>query len=437
MTVQYTQKPWKIILGATIGNALEWYDFIVFGFLAVLISRLFFPTDDPYASLLLTTATLGAGFLMRPLGAVFFGRYADRVGRKAALTLVILLMFVATALIAFMPTYATIGIAAPILIVVARLLQGFSAGGEFGSATALLIEYAPAERKGFYGSWQMFAQSAGALLSTLMGVFLTNVFTPEALESWAWRIPFLFGLLIGPVGYFIRRHIDEPDDFKQVQEHERPSLVGVCARYPRELFIGLSLSAAVNVMSYVIITYLPIYAVQSLNLPISVPFTVLLCSVAVRMLLVPVFGHLSDVWGRKAVMIGALAAFLITLYPGYLWVIHQPGMLSLMIVELWFAVLIAAAYGPISTMITEIFPVEARVTGVSLSYNIAATIFGGFSPFLVTYFMMTTGSALAPAHYTAVFFVIGLIGAWLYVEQAPPPAERPRLWPWKSAPPAA
>ena len=202
-STQPAPKPMQIA-GAVIGNAFEWYDFIVFGFFTAIISRLFFPTESQYASLLLTTATFGVGFFMRPVGGVLLGIYADRMGRKAALLLIIVLMTVAIALIAFAPTYAVAGVAAPLIIVVARLLQGFATGGEFASATAFLIESAPPHRRGFYGSWQMVGQGLAVLTGAVLGALLTRVLAPEALDGWGWRVPFLFGLAIGPVGLFIR-----------------------------------------------------------------------------------------------------------------------------------------------------------------------------------------------------------------------------------------
>jgi len=211
---QVAPKPIQIA-AAVIGNALEWYDFIVFGFFAVIIARLFFPSDSQYASLLLTTATFGVGFFMRPVGGIVLGIYADRRGRKAALLMVIALMTVSTAMIAFAPTYAAIGVGAPLIIVLARLLQGFSAGGEFASATAFLMESAPAQRRGFYGSWQMVGQGLAVLIGAILGTVLTRSLTPGALDSWGWRMPFLFGLIIGPLGLYIRRNLDETSAFLQ------------------------------------------------------------------------------------------------------------------------------------------------------------------------------------------------------------------------------
>ena len=205
---------WRVVIGSTIGNALEWYDFLIYGYLSVIIAKQFFPSDNPLTSLLLTTATFGVGFIFRPIAGIFIGAYADRAGRKAALSFVIILMFVSTAMLAFAPSYRQIGIVAPVIVVMSRILQGISVGGEFGSATALLIEYAPSDRRGWYGSWQMFAQAIGSFLSTLVGALLTSCFTPEALSSWAWRLPFVLGLLIGPVGFWIRRNIAETEAYQ-------------------------------------------------------------------------------------------------------------------------------------------------------------------------------------------------------------------------------
>jgi MHS family proline/betaine transporter-like MFS transporter len=401
---------WRGAIASTIGNVLEWYDFVVFGFLSIIIAKQFFPSGNEYAALMLTTATFGAGFVVRPLGGILLGMYADRKGRKAGLTLVILMMTVAAALIAFTPSFQQIGIVAPVMVLCARLLQGVSAGGEFGTATAMLIEYAPKGRRNLYGSWQMFAQAFGALLAISMGTALTHFFTPEALESWAWRIPFAFGLLIGPVGFYIRHRMPETEAFQKLDRRVKVPLGRVFATYPRELFIATGLSAALNVMSYVIITYLPIYAVQSLHMPVTLPFDVLLATVLLRIVTIPVFGYVADKLGGKAVIGGALVLFLIVLYPGYYWIVSAPSMTSIMSVELIFALLTGASNSPIPTVLAELFPTEVRSTGLAISYNIAASVFGGFSPFVLTWLLHVTGDKLMPAHYSAVFFVLGLIG---------------------------
>jgi MFS family permease len=413
MEANETRGNWRGAVASTLGNILEWYDFVVFGFLSIIIAKQFFPSDSQYAALMLTTATFGAGFVVRPLGGILLGRYADRKGRKAGLTLVIAMMTLASAMIAFTPSFHQIGLIAPAIVLCARLLQGMSAGGEFGTATAMLIEYAPRGRRNLYGSWQMFAQALGALLAVAMGSALTHVFTQEALDAWAWRIPFLFGLLIGPVGFYIRRRLPETEAFLRLDKRIKVPLGQVFAMYPRELFIATALSAALNVMSYVIITYLPIYAVQNLHMPLSLPFNVLLASVLLRVLTIPLFGHMADRIGGKRVICGSLILFLIVLYPAYYWIVSAPSMLSIMTVELVFALLIGASNSPIPTALAGLFPTEVRSTGLAISYNIAAAVFGGFSPFVLTWLLHVTGNSLVPAHYCAIFFALGLLGAFM------------------------
>lgn len=410
---------WRGVVASTLGNVLEWYDFVVFGFLSIIIAKQFFPSDSEYAALMLTTATFGAGFVVRPLGGILLGIYADRKGRKAGLTLVIAMMTLAAAMIALTPGFHQIGLIAPAIVLCARLLQGMSAGGEFGTATAMLIEYAPHGRRNFYGSWQMFAQALGALLAVAMGSALTHLFTPQALESWAWRIPFLFGLLIGPVGFYIRRHLPETEAFNQLDKRIKVPLGRVLADYPREIFIATALSAALNVMSYVLIVYLPIYAVQNLNMPVSLPFNALLASVLLRVLTIPLFGHMADRLGGKRVICGSLVLFLVVLYPAYLWIISAPSIVSIMAVELIFALLIGASNSPIPTALAGLFPTEVRSTGLAIAYNIAAAVFGGFSPFVLTWLLHATGNNLMPAHYCAFFFALGLIGACMLKSRGP------------------
>ncbi|HTJ98401.1 MAG TPA: MFS transporter [Bordetella sp.] len=423
---------WRGAVASTLGNVLEWYDFVVFGFLSIIIAKQFFPSDSEYAALMLTTATFGAGFVVRPLGGILLGWYADRKGRKAGLTLVIALMTVAAAMIAFTPSFHQIGLLAPAIVLCARLLQGISAGGEFGTATAMLIEYAPKGRRNFYGSWQMFAQALGALLAVAMGSALTHIFTQEALNSWAWRIPFLFGLLIGPVGFYIRRNLPETEAFQKLDKRVKVSLGQVFSRYPKELFIAMGLSSALNVMSYVIITYLPIYAVQNLHMPVTLPFNVLLASVLLRVLTIPLFGLLADRIGGRRMIIVALVLFLIVLYPAYYWINQAPSLLSIMTVELVFALLIGASNSPIPTLTASLFPTEVRSTGLAIAYNISASIFGGFSPFILTWLLHTTGNSLMPAHYCAVFFVLGLLAA-IFIRPREAVAEDPSVISYQEA----
>jgi len=407
----------RAIVAGTIGNAFEWYDFIVFGFLSVIIARQFFPSSNPTVSMLLTTATFGSAFLMRPIGGILLGVYADRAGRKAALSLVILLMTLASAMMALTPGYATIGIAAPVIMVLARLLQGLSAGGEFGSATAMLIEYAPPHRRGFYGSWQNFGQFVAAVTAALMGALVTRGLSAGALDAWGWRVPFLFGMLIGPVGFYIRTRLHETPPSEDARDDAAPGksaskLATVWRDHQAALWIAFGLVVASSVAQYVLNVYLPVYAVTQLKLPVSAPFIVLMVTGTLRMILIPLFGLLSDRIGRKPVMGAAMALYVLTIYPLFLWLVAAPSLSRLLAVEVVFAVLMAAAMGPASTALAELFPAQVRATGLSISYNVATTLFGGFSPFLVTWLISATGDKMMPAYFVTAAMIVGLIALW-------------------------
>jgi MFS transporter, MHS family, proline/betaine transporter len=398
------------ITAAVIGNALEWYDFIVFGFFTAIISRLFFPTQSRYASLLLATATFGVGFFMRPVGGILLGIFADRKGRKAALLLIIALMTVAIALIGLAPTYAAIGVAAPLIIVFARLLQGFATGGEFASATVFLIESAPAHRRGFYGSWQMVGQCLAALIGALLGALLTQTLTPEALDSWGWRVPFLAGLAIGPVGLFIRRHVEETESFLESRRtaREQPALGASLVAHYRQALVAMGLVVAGTIQFYVILLYMPTFAGSELHLPLSQAFLAQAIGLLCMIVLTPFFGALSDSIGRKPVLIVALVLYLGLTYPLFLWVHGDPTFRNFLIMQITLCSVLGIANGPFSTAVAEQFPTRVRSTGVAIVYNIAVMLFGGFAQFFVTWLIEVTGSPIAPAFYVMFGAACGL-----------------------------
>jgi MFS family permease len=301
------------VAAAVVGNALEWYNFIIFGFLTVVIARLFFPADSQYASLLLTTATFGVGFFMRPVGGILLGVYADHKGRKSALLLIIVLMTIAIAMIGFAPTYAAIGVGAPLIIVLARLLQGLATGGEFASATSFLIETAPANRRGFYGSWQMVGQGLAVLIGALLGALITRTLTPQALDSWGWRIPFLLGLIIGPIGLFIRRHLQETEAFIEARQASsiRQSFGATLAARAKQVLVCMGVVTSGTISFYVILLYMPTFAPVQLHLPLDQAFLAQAISLACMIAITPLSGLLSDLIGRKPVMIAALSLYFV------------------------------------------------------------------------------------------------------------------------------
>ena len=373
-----TPKPLQVA-AAVIGNALEWYDFIIFGFLTVVIARLFFPAESQYASLLLTTATFGVGFFMRPVGGILLGIYADRKGRKTALLLIIVLMTAAIAMIGFAPTYAAIGVAAPLIIVLARLLQGFATGGEFASATSFLIESAPAHRRGFYGSWQMVGQGLAVLIGALLGALLTRSLAAETLDSWGWRVPFLLGLVIGPVGLFIRRHLQETEAFLEARGAAtvRQSFGTMLATHLKEVLVCMGIITSGTISFYVILLYMPTFARTQLHLPLDQAFVAQSISLACMIVLTPLSGALSDRIGRKPIIIAALTLYFVLVFPLFNWVHNNPSFGSLVIVQIVLCCLLGVFFGPMSTAVAEQFATRARSTGLGIAYNLAVMIFGG------------------------------------------------------------
>lgn len=402
---------WRAVVATSIGNALEWFDLVVYGFFAVVIAKLFFPAGNDTVSLLLTLGTFGVSFFMRPLGAIVIGAYADRAGRKAALTLSILLMMLGTAIIVVLPTYGTIGIAAPLILVLARLMQGFSAGGEFGSATAFLAEHVP-NRRGFFASWQVASQGLTTVLAAVFGTVLTSSLAPDQLMSWGWRVPFVFGLLIGPIAYYIRSNVDETPEFLAAETTTSP-LRDTFADHKTRLLIAIGIVVLGTVSTYVVL-YMPTYGVKQLGLPPSVAFSAVVLTGLIQMIGSPFVGHLSDKVGRTGLMLGSAALMLVLIYPAFAWLVAHPSAGTLIAVQVAMGVVVTGYFAALPGLLSEIFPVATRTTGMSLAYNIAVTIFGGFGPFIIAWLIRATGEKVAPSFYlmfAALLSFIALVAA--------------------------
>jgi MFS transporter, MHS family, proline/betaine transporter len=410
--------PSRQVIAAVIGNALEWYDFVVFGYLTTIISRLFFPAQDEYTALLLTTATFGMGFLMRPLGAIMLGVFADKKGRKAALQLIIGLMTLAIAMIALAPTYAAIGIGAPMIIVLARLLQGFATGGEFASATSFLVETAPIHQRGFYGSLQMVGQSLAALSGAVAGALVTRGLTPDQIDSWGWRLPFIFGLLIAPVGMWMRRNLSETPEFLQARATigGKLSIGPLLADHRRSVLVCFGLVISGTISYYVVLVHMPTFAKNQLNIPLTDAFVAQIVGLICLTAVIPVFGWLSDQIGRKPIIVAALFSYLIVLYPLFSWIRSDPTLINLIIMQAILCSMIGVLFGPISTALAEQFAPGIRSTGLAIAYNFAVMLFGGFAPFIVTWLTKVTGSAIAPVYYIIGGAVIGLAASMFLVD---------------------
>jgi len=395
----------RLVVATSIGNALEWFDISVYAYFAVYVSKAFFPNNDQTISLLLTFGTFGLSFLIRPIGGIVLGAYADRHGRKASLMISIAMMTAGTLAVALMPTYATIGILAPIAVIIARLVQGFSAGGEFGSSTAFLVEHAP-ERRGFIASWQFASQGVSGLLGSGFGAALTMWMAPADLESWGWRIPFLFGVLIGPVGLYIRRHLDDATA-PPAAEQESP-VREVFARQKVRVVLAVGSLAVSTAVNYLIV-YMPTYVVKTLKLPATVGFVAAFVAAIAVTLLAPTAGMISDKIGRTTHVIGAGLLLLVSIFPAFLLLTGTPTPTVIVLCVLWLGALKGLYLGPIAALMSELFPPATRATGLGLSYNIGVTMFGGMGPASMTWLgSFALIGDLAPGYYLTVVCCLSL-----------------------------
>lgn len=400
----------SLIVATTIGNAFEFFDLTVYSFFAVLLGKLFFPLASAQQQLLLSVGTFGVGFIARPLGGVMFGLIADRFGRVAAMNLTLLTMALGTGLIGLTPTYAHIGIAAPIVILVARLLQGFSAGGEVGVATTLLAERASASRRGFITSWQFASQGAAALAGSFVGFLLSHFLDTASLESWGWRLPFLAGVLIAPLGLYLRARIGHDAPSAPEPGHgERGVLRTVVTRDGMQLLFALLLVIGGTSAHFIVLYYMSTYAIKVLHLPMDTAMWCGILSGAVMLVMSPIGGSWSDRFGRKRVT--GISRVLLTLLvlPGFLAITHMPSALTLYLVVCGLAALHSINAGATGPLLPELFPRSTRATGLSLSYAAGVSIFGGFAQFIVTWLIGATGDPTAPAWYVIVCGVLSLV----------------------------
>ena len=400
----------KAIFRVVSGNFLEMFDFMVYGFYATAIAKTFFPADSEFASLMLSLATFGAGFLMRPLGAIFLGAYIDRHGRKQGLVVTLAMMAMGTVLIACVPGYATLGVAAPILVLVGRLLQGFSAGVELGGVSVYLAEISTPGRKGFFVSWQSASQQAAVVFAGLLGVALNHWLSPEEMGEWGWRVPFLIGCLIVPVIFVIRRSMEETPEF-QARTH-RPTLKEVVRSIGQNFGLvigGMALVVMTTVSFYLITAYTPTFGKNELHLSDLDSLLVTVCVGISNFIWLPIMGALSDRIGRKPLLVSATVLAIATAYPALSWLVANPSFGNLLMVELWLSFLYGSYNGAMVVALTEIMPVEVRTTGFSLAYSLATATFGGFTPAACTYLIHALDNKAAPGIWLTGAAILGLV----------------------------
>lgn len=415
--------PWREICAASIGNALEFYDLLIYGYFAIVIGKQFFPSTDEATSLLLSVASFAVSFITRPLGAIVLGSYADKAGRKASLTVSITLMMVGTAMIALTPTYAQIGVAAPAIVVIARMLQGVSSGGEFGAATAFMVEQTDARHRGFIASWAISTQGLATMLAAGVSAILSATLTDTQVNDWGWRLAFAVGLLIGPVGIYIRRNIDETADFKKLgaAQKQKSPLREVFVHGWRNMLLGAGVVAAATAFNYVHKVYMPTYAVKQLHLDSTSSFMAAVVTGMMLMIAAPMVGAISDRYGRLRVMQLSLILISLTTYPLFLMLTTWPTPVALMLVQALVGLLLAACLGALPALLADIYPTATRGTGLSLSYNFSVTLFGGFAPLIVTWLIDSTHNKLAPSFYvmsTAAVSLLAVIALTLRARSA-------------------
>jgi MHS family proline/betaine transporter-like MFS transporter len=397
----------RLIVAATIGNIFEWFDFVVYGFFAVTLAEVFFPAGNPTVSLLITFGAFGLAYLVRPLGAIVVGGFTDRAGRKNGLLLSIALMTIGTTLMAVTPGYATIGLAAPIIITLARLLQGFSVGGEFGSAVSFLAEHGGG-RRGFSASWQFATGGIITVLASLFGLSLTTLLTHQQLVDWGWRIPYLFGMLIGPAGLYVRAKVVETPEFIEAEKPETIPIKDLLRRHPLPVLLALGISIISN-SSFYILAYIPTYGVKTLHLPASTGFTATLIGGAFLAIGCPLFGHWSDKLSRPLIMVITCWLFLLTSYPSFWLMAAFPSLAACIFAVAWLNLVKAGYSGVLPSLLSEQFPVEVRAIGVSLSFSTAVSIFGGLAPLIATWLIAVTGDQLSPSYYLIFSALLSLI----------------------------
>ncbi|WP_027582387.1 MFS transporter [Bradyrhizobium sp. Ai1a-2] len=410
----------RAAFGATIGNMLEFYDFIVYGFFAIQIGHNFFPAQSEYSSLMLSLATFGAGFVTRPVGGIVLGIYSDRAGRRPAMLLSFALMGLAILTLALTPSKNTIGMAGPIIVIVARLVQGFALGGEVGPTTAYLIEIAPPGRRAFAVSWQPTSQQVAATCGALVGVILSKTMTADALEAYGWRIAFLIGAVSLPFGFWIRRGLPETVDrrSRELGGPQKPGHLALARGHLRTIALALMILASGTIATYGA-HYITTFAQNTLHVESSLAFATGLVGIGLGTGSTLLGGLLADRFGRKPVMIWPQLAMLVLSYPVFMWIVRSPGPASLLGGFSMLTLIGSLPSGAIYAMLTEALPQEIRGGVFATVYAVAIACFGGTAQLIITWLIHISGNALAPAWYLLCANVVGLVAIVLIPETAP------------------
>lgn len=397
----------RVVGAATVGNVLEWYDWAAYGYLVIHIGAAFFPAEDPTASLLLAFATFGVGFVTRPLGAAVVGWIGEVHGRRAALMTTFVVMAIATLLIAFIPTYASIGIWAPICLAICRMLQGFSTGGELGGSLAFIIEWAPDRRRGLYASFQQVSTIGGLLLGSGVAALMNTLLSAEEMAQWGWRVPFLLGGVLLPVGLWLRSRMEETPMYVAAKRNNAPS--------PSAWTSAALVLRAVGIMAapvagpYLVFTYFATYTVTFGGLTQAEALWSNTIGLVVVMLFTPLMGAWSDRIGRRPMLLAATAFFLAAGHFIFSFAASMPGFMSIVLLQAGLGVVIAVFHGVCPVAVTELFPTRGRSLLLSLAYAVGIALAGGFAPFIATWLIASTGSSTAPAYYLVATALVTIV----------------------------
>ena len=416
----------RAIISCAIGNFVELYDFLIFGLFAAQIGANFFPANNPTTQLLSAFATYGVGFLMRPVGAIVIGAYGDRRGRKSALVLTVGLMAAATALTGLIPSYVSIGIAGPILLILCRLVQGFSTGGEWGGAAAFLVEYAPPGKRGITGSWHQFAVGLALTAGLLTAALLNSVLDKEAMVSWGWRLPFILGFVLAPVGLYVRTRVSESPAFernKQQQGVARNPFKDALTTQGLPVLAAFGLAAVGTVGNYTFNIYMPTYATKQLGIAAGTAFWSGTVAAVVLTVLTPLFGAWSDKIGRKPLTLSSAVLYGLLAWPLFTYLVGAPNGISLVIVQSISAAVLAMFAGPLCAILSELFPTRVRFTALSIGYGMSVTLFGGFAPFISQWLIGLLKNPVAPAYFLIFAAIVSTITLALMKDRTNAPLE--------------
>lgn len=400
----------RVVAASFIGNFVEWFDYAAYGYLAATISTVFFPASDKTTGLLLTFAVFAISFFIRPLGGIVWGHIGDKVGRREALSYSILIMSLATFAIAFLPTYAAVGVLAPILLLVVRVVQGFSASGEYAGASSFLVEYAPEGRRGVYAAVVPASTAAGLLFGSLLVALLTGILSDGQMHDWGWRLPFLLAAPMGLIGRYIRYRLEDTPVFRALENEEEVSktpVLDMFRAYWKPLLLALGAALLNAVGFYVLLSYMPTYLSEELGFGDTESFLATTVALASYIGFIFLTGMASDRFGRRAMLIAASGMFIVCTVPAFA-LLDGAGFLTIVLLQVFLGAMLTLNDGTLPSFLAEMFPTRVRYSGFAVSFNLANAIFGGTAPFVATLLISQTGSKIAPAWYLVAAAAVSL-----------------------------